>query len=59
MYYIHTYIQTYIHTYISLKYIRTKQRLIMYCKSFKVEKFCGFRRLIGKRKTFPVKQPVQ
>ena len=27
----------------------------VYCKSFKVEKFCGFCRLIGKHETFTVK----
>ena len=27
----------------------------VYCKLFEVEKFRGFRRLIGDRKTFPVK----
>ena len=27
----------------------------VYCKLFKVEKFCGFRRSIGKHKTFTVK----
>ena len=29
--------------------------LCIYCKSFEVEKFCGFHRSIGKRKTFTVK----
>ena len=27
----------------------------VYCKLFKVEKFCGFRGLIGDRETFPAK----
>ena len=26
----------------------------VYCKSFEVEKFCGFRKSISNRKTFPV-----
>ena len=32
-----------------------KLKNAIYCKSFKVEKFCGFRRSIVKRKTFTVK----
>ena len=27
----------------------------VYCKSFEVGKFCGFRGLIGDRETFPAK----
>ena len=30
-------------------------RRYVYCKLFEVEKFCGFRRLIGDRETFPAK----
>ena len=33
--------------------------ITVYCKTFKVEKFHGFHRSIGNRKTFPVKHPVQ
>ena len=31
------------------------KRDIVYCKSFKVEKLCGFRGSIGKHETFTVK----
>ena len=31
----------------------------IYCKLFKVEKFCSFHGLIGNHETFPVKWPVQ
>ena len=34
-------------------------RYTVYCESFTVEKFRGFRGLISDCKAFPVKQPVQ